>query len=145
MRIAIVVALTLALATGCSRKAKDAAPEGAARAFVEELELAREDPKATSRAMQWVDTPSKDALEAHAARAERVQGRRFTADEMIALGHVALAFRPASYVSEGDGDRRIVVVSAAGGSPSERVAVVREGEAWRVALGIEKPSEPNPL
>ncbi|MDB5218933.1 MAG: hypothetical protein JWO86_6860, partial [Myxococcaceae bacterium] len=41
-------ALTLlaALATGCSRAAPDATPEGAVRLFVEKMETGAEDPRA---------------------------------------------------------------------------------------------------
>jgi hypothetical protein len=127
-----VLALAL-LATDCSRAAPDATPEGAVRAWLDDMEGSLGDPKDAREAYGLLGPAARANLEERAARASQMQGRRTEPYELFAAGRFGLKFRPQSMKALVSGERAIVEVT---GDPRAlehaRVECVREGGGWRV-------------
>lgn len=129
--LAALLALVLALGS-CSRAAPDSTPEGAVRLWLEKMESAADDGRATKEAYQLLGPRARANLEERAHRASRGQGRRYEPHEMLAEGRFGLRFRPKTMKARVDGADAYVEVK--GDGPDERAMVrcAREGAAWRV-------------
>jgi len=128
----LVLALAL-IAAGCSRAAPDATPDGAVRAWLDDMEGSLGDPKEAREAYRLLGPAARSNLEERAERASQMQGRRTEPYELFAAGRFGLKFRPQSMKATVSGDRATVEVT---GDPRAlehaTVECVREGGGWRV-------------
>jgi hypothetical protein len=97
--VRISVVLLAAALAACTRAAPDATPEGAVRLWLDRMESATEDPRATRDAYALLGPAARANLEERAQRASRVQGRRVEPFEMLAEGRFGLKFRPKAMVT----------------------------------------------
>jgi hypothetical protein len=121
-------------ATGCTRPAPDATPEGAVRAWLDRME--DDDPRAIRDAYALLGPAAHANLEERAARASRLEGHRVEPWEMLAEGRFGLKFRPKGMVAKIEGERASVAVT--GDEPLTEHALVHCARvagptaAWRV-------------
>ena len=137
-RRGVVCALTLLLA--CSRALPDATPDGAVRAFLDDMDTASDDPSAMRRAYDRLGPAARANLAERARRTSQLQGRQVQPPDMLAAGLFGLAFRPKVMRPTVVGDRATVEVF--GEDPqSEHASVVcvREASAWHVEPGFPEP------
>jgi hypothetical protein len=132
--------LVLALVYGCSRPPPDATPEGAVRAFLDEMEAAEDDARETRRAYDLLGPMARANLEERARRTSRLQGRQVLAWDMLAAGRFGVAFRPKVMRSKVVGDRASVEVLGAD-PQNERATVVcvHEAAGWRIEPELPDP------
>jgi hypothetical protein len=117
----------------CSRPPPDATPEGAVRAFLDQMEAAEDDASGTRPAYDLLGPAARANLEERAHRTSRLQGRQVKPWDMLAAGRFGVAFRPKAMHSKVVGDRASVEVL--GDDPeTERatVACVHESTGWRI-------------
>jgi hypothetical protein len=128
-----VLALVLLLAAACSRGAPDATPDGAVRAWLDDMEGSLVDPKEARDAYRLLGPEARANLEERAARASQMQGRRTEPYELFAAGRFGLKFRPRLMKPNVSGDRATVEVT---GDPRAlehaSVECVHEAGGWRV-------------
>src|ERR1700733_5584200 len=127
-----VLALAL-VAAGCSRAAPDATPEGAVRAWLEDMEGSRGEPKGAREAYALLGPAARANLEERAARASQMQGRRTEPYELFAAGRFGLKFRPQAMKAAISGDH--ATVEGTGGRRAlehATVECVHEGGGGRV-------------
>jgi hypothetical protein len=108
-----VLGLALAGATACSHPPADSTPEGALRAFLEDMETATDDPRVMRRIYDRLGPGARANLEERARRTGQLQGRHVSAWEMLAAGRFGLAFRPKSMHASIVGDSASVEVLGA--------------------------------
>jgi hypothetical protein len=128
----MTTALFLAFATGCSRAAPDATPEGVVRLWLEKMESASDDGHAMKEAYVLLGPRARANLKERADRASRGQGRRFEPFEMLAEGRFGLRFRPKTMSTRIEGDDAWVAVKGDGPDEQATVKCTREGTAWRI-------------
>lgn len=130
----------LGLALGlsaCSRPPPDATPDGAVRLFLDEMDLAGDDPRAIRRAYDLLGPAARANLGERARRTSLGQGRQVQPWDMMAAGMFGLAFRTKAMRPNVVGDRATVEVF--GEDPQREhasVVCVREGGVWRVEPGF---------
>lgn len=137
---AFAVALLLASGSACSRPAPDSTPDGAVRLFLEDMEVAGDDPAALRRVYQLLGPAARANLGERARRTSGLQGRHVEPRDMIAAGFFGVAFRPNAMRSAIVGDRANVEVF--GEDPTTEhasVVCVREGSSWRIEPGFPEP------
>jgi hypothetical protein len=123
----------VALSVGCSHAAPNATPEGAVRAWIEHMEDSAGDPAEAKEAYALLGPRARQNLEARAARASQIEGRRAQPIEMLAEGRFGLKFRPKAMHATLTGADAVVDVT--GDDPAAehaRVLCTREGSAWHV-------------
>jgi hypothetical protein len=129
-------AVGLALVGACSRPAPDATPDGAVRAWLEQMEAAEDDPKEAREAFRLLGPAARANLAERAQRASQTEGQRTEPFELVAQGFFGLNFRPELDAKSTKvtivGDRGTVEVTGDRGAEHASVACVREGSAWRV-------------
>jgi hypothetical protein len=135
--VAIASSSLLALfATGCSRSAPDATPDGAVRVWLDRMEESDDDPRAIRDAYGLLGPAAHANLEERAARASRLEGHRVEPWEMLAEGRFGLKFRPKAMVAKIEGETASVFVT--GDEPLTEHALVHcarasgTSVAWRV-------------
>jgi hypothetical protein len=128
------------VASGCSRPPPDAAPEGAVRLFLDDMDIAEDEPVAMKRAYDLLGPAARANLAERARRTSQLQGRQVEPFDMLASGLFGLAFRPKVMRSTVVGDRATVEVYGED-SQTEHASVVcvREGPAWHVEPGFPEP------
>jgi hypothetical protein len=115
-------------------------PDGAVRAFLDDMEEAADDVLAERRAVALLGPAARANLSERARRTSSLQGRHVEPSEMIAAGLFGLAFRPQSMRVSIVGDRATVdVFGEDPRSEHASVACVREGPAWRIEPGFPDP------
>jgi hypothetical protein len=107
------LAWMLAQLLGCSHPPADATPEGAVRAFLDDMETATDDPQVMRRVYDRLGPAARANLVERARRTGQLQGRQVSAWEMLAAGRFGLAFRPKSMRASIVGDRATVEVLGA--------------------------------
>jgi hypothetical protein len=112
----------LAPLVGCSHPPPDATPEGAVRAFLDDMETATDDPRVMPRVYDRLGPVARANLEERARRTSQLQGRQVSAWEMLAAGRFGIAFRPKSMRASIVGDRATVEVLGANPA-TERASV----------------------
>jgi len=125
-------ALLVVGASGCSRAAPDATPEGVVRLWLERMESAAEDGRAMKEAYELLGPRARANLKDRADRASRGQGRRYEPHQMLAEGRFGLRFRPKAMTARIEGDDAWVEVKGDGPDQRATVKCTREGEAWRI-------------
>jgi hypothetical protein len=80
----LVAAATLASA--CSRPPADAAPEGAVRLFLDDMDVAADEPPAMKRAYDLLGPAARANLAERARRTSELQGRQVEPSDMLATG-----------------------------------------------------------
>lgn len=128
----VASALLVVGASGCSRSAPDATPEGVVRLWLEKMESAAEDGRAMKDAYALLGPRARANLKERADRASRGQGRRFEPHEMLAEGRFGLRFRPKAMSAKIEGDDAWVEVNGDGPDRRATVKCTREGAAWRI-------------
>jgi hypothetical protein len=131
----------VAVAVGCSHPAPNATPESAVRAWLEHMEDSSGDPLEAKEAYALLGPRARANLEARAARASQVEGRRAQPFEMLADGRFGLKFRPKAMHATVNGTDAVVDVT--GDDPRAeyaRVVCVKEGGGWRVELEVPEVS-----
>ena len=138
VRAAAAAALTaIALvACGCSHPPPDSTPDSAVRLFLDEMDLAGDDPKAIRRAYDLLGPVARANLAERARRTSALQGRQFEPWEMLADGLFGMAFRARVMRPNVVGDRATVEVVGEGAQEHASVVCVREGTAWHVEPGF---------
>ena len=140
MRAALLALLLVAAcAIGCARKPADATPEGALELFLQALDDTSHDPSANARAYALLDPASRESLRVRAARATSITGKALVADQMLAPVWSSPRFAIERMHAEIDGTGARAMVDVFGADPvmqHVRVPLVREGEAWRVEMGL---------
>jgi hypothetical protein len=111
LRASLGVALASTMA--CSHPAPDSTPEGAVRAFLEDMETATDDPRVMHRVYDRLGPVAHANLEERARRTGQLQGRHVSAWEMLAAGRFGLSFRPKSMHASIVGDSASVEVLGA--------------------------------
>jgi hypothetical protein len=120
-------------AAGCSRAAPDATPDGAVRAWLDDMEGSLGEPKEAREAYSLLGPAARANLEERAERASQMQGRRTEPYELFAAGRFGLKFRPQSMKATISGDRATVEVTGDRRALEHAtVQCVREGGGWRV-------------
>lgn len=120
------------MSTGCSRTPPDATPEGTVRLWIEKMESAPDDPRASREAYQLLGPHARANLKERAERASRGQGRRYEPYEMLAEGRFGLKFRPKAMTAQTQGDEAVVLVRGEGAEERAQVHCVREGASWHL-------------
>lgn len=135
IRARVLALMLMVMVSGCSRGAPDATPDGAVRLWIERMEDATTDTRASREAFELLSTPTKQNLEERAARDAPRLGRRLAAHEMLAEGRFGLRFRPKHFQTQIAGARATVIVQ---GEPGEEASVSlrREREGWRLELEL---------
>jgi hypothetical protein len=136
---AALVALGLALPSGCTHPPADATPEGALRLFLDDMDDG-DDPAAIRRAYDLLGPAARANLGGRARRTSRLQGRQVESWDMLASGLFGLAFRPKAMRAAVVGDRATVEVF--GEDPQSEhasVACVHEMGGWRIEPGLPEP------
>jgi hypothetical protein len=137
---ALATSLGFAFAAGCSRPPPDATPDGAVRIFLDDMEVASEDPKAMRSAYDLLGPEARANLQERARRTSQLLGRQAAAWEMMAAGRFGLAFRPKVMRPTVVGDRATVeVLGADPQNEHATVACTRESGGWRVEPGLPEP------
>jgi hypothetical protein len=91
------------------------------------------DPAEAREAFALLGPRARQNLDARAARASQVEGRRSQPYEMMAEGRFGLKFRPKTMHAAVDGDVATVEVTGDDpGSEHVRVSCVREPDGWHV-------------
>lgn len=132
--------LALALLLGCSRPPPEATPDGAVRLFLDDMDIAGDDPSAMRRAYDLLGPAARANLAERARRTSQLQGRHVEPPDMLAAGLFGLAFRPKAMRPTVMGDRATVEVF--GEDPHGEhasVVCVREGAGWHVEPGLPEP------
>lgn len=125
----------LVLALGCS-SGPDSTPDGAVRELVRLLGDDSYEPGAKERAFGLLDPRTRHELEGRARRASESMGRPMKAADLLVSGGTTFRFDVTKVqVVEERVDRAVVEVRGSGGEKS-RVRLVREGDGWRVVLGL---------
>jgi hypothetical protein len=136
----VALVAVIAVVAGCSRAPQDASPDGAVRAFLDDMEAASDDPRVMQHAYGFLGPATRANLQERARRTSRLQGRQVAPWEMLAAGRFGLAFRPKSMRSAVVGDRATVeVLGGASGSEHASVVCVRESAGWRIEPGLPEP------
>jgi hypothetical protein len=133
-------ALGFAVLVGCSRPPPEATPDGAVRLFLDDMDIAGDDPSAMRRAYDRLGPAARANLAERARHTSQLQGRHVEPPEMLAAGLFGLAFRPKVMRPTVVGDRATVEVF--GEDPQGEhasVVCVREGIAWHVEPGFPDP------
>jgi hypothetical protein len=128
------------LASGCSRPPPDAEPEGAVRLFLDDMDVAEDEPPAMKRAYDLLGPAARANLAERARRTSQLQGRQVEPSDMLATGLFGLAFRPKVMRKTVVGDRATVEVY--GEDPQTQhasVVCVKERAAWHVEPGFPEP------
>ncbi|HLK36926.1 MAG TPA: hypothetical protein VKU41_09275 [Polyangiaceae bacterium] len=124
----------------CSRPPPDATPDGALRAFLDEIDEAEDDPPSIRRAFDRLGPAARGNLAERARRTSRLQGRQVEPWEMLAAGLFGLSFRPKAMRSAVVGDRATVeVLGEDAHTEHASVVCVREGAHWRIEPGLPEP------
>jgi len=134
------VALAFALLVGCSRPPPESTPEGAVRLFLDDMDVAGDDPGAMRRAYELLGPAARANLAERARHTSQLQGRHVEPSDMLAAGLFGLAFRPKIMRPTKTGDRATVEVL--GEDPQREhasVVCVREGERWHVEPAFPEP------
>jgi hypothetical protein len=105
--------LALVGTVACSHPPPDSTPEGALRAFLEDMETATDDPRVMPRIYDRLGPSARANLEERARRTGQLQGRHVSAWEMLAAGRFGLTFRPKSIHASIVGDSATVEVLGA--------------------------------
>jgi hypothetical protein len=138
-----LAAVALGLLVACSHAAPNATPEGAVRAWLEHMEDSMGDPAEAREAYALLGPQARQNLEARAARASQVEGRRAQAFEMLAEGRFGLKFRPkAMHAAIAGDDATVDVTGDDPGTEHAKVVCVREAGGWHVEP--ELPAVPAP-
>ena len=124
----------VAVATGCSRSPPEATPDGVVRLWLEKMEASTSDPRAAREAFALLGPATRRNLEIRAARASRIQGRRFEPYEMLAEGRFGLRFRPKtmSVVGPVGEEAKVDVVGTDPAVERATVRCAREKGVWRI-------------
>jgi hypothetical protein len=133
-------ALGFALLLGCSRAPPEATPDGALRLFLDDMDVAGDDPSAIRRAYDLLGPAARANLAERARRTSQLQGRHVVPPDMLAAGLFGLAFRPKVMRPTVVGDRATVEVF--GEDPQREhasVVCVWEAARWRVEPGFPEP------
>ncbi len=139
------LAFVFAGVIGCSRHAKDATPEGAAAAFLEAVDASARDPSAVGRAFALLAEPARKALQARADHARRLGIGALPPEAMLAPTWSTARFTIDRFRPHVDGDGIHAVVDVYGIDEHTQHTVlnlVREGEAWRVAIDVPSMAAP---
>lgn len=141
--VAVLLLSIAAPSAGCAEEPSDATPIGALKLFLDAMERSAEDEGALEEAYRLLDAKARANLEARADEARALAaGKELAPWQMLAQGRFRLRFAPArrgGFREVTHGGRSTVTVR--GSSPEERaeVPMVKEGEAWRVALELPNP------
>ncbi len=133
VRALVLFALLLG-AVACSHPQPDATPDGALRAWMDDMESGGTDQ--AKAAYGLLGSATRKNLEERAERASQVQGRHVEPYEMLAQGRFGMRFRPKSMHATVEGD--VAHVEVTGDLPSEHATVqcTREKGKWRVELAL---------
>ncbi len=129
------IAVSMVLASGCSRRPADASPEGVVREWIERMQGVHGSPQAAKDAYELLSRQAKANLDQRARRASAATGRKMEPEQMIAPSRFSLRFVPRQTRARIAGDRAIV--EATGADPATEqasVPCVREDGVWRVDL-----------
>jgi hypothetical protein len=130
------VTLLLVLALHGCDGAPDSTPDGAVRELVRLLGDDSYEPGAKERAFGLLDPGTRRELGRRARRASEAIGRKMEAPDLIVSGGTTFRWDVTKVrVVEEKVDRAVVEVAGPAGETS-RVRLVREGDAWRVVLGL---------
>ena len=125
----------LALSAACSSN-PDSTPDGTVRELVRLLGDESYDPAAKDKALGLLDPRTRRELARRAKVASESVGRPMKAADMIVSGGTTFRFDISKVrVIEERVDRAVVEVQGPGREKS-RVRLVREGDGWRVVLGL---------
>jgi hypothetical protein len=130
----LAIALLTALAIACSRPPPDATPEGALRAWIEEMQSP--EPESAKAAYALLGASTHAQLEKRAERSSRIEGHRIAPYEVLAQGRFALRFRPAHFVTTTSGNTANVVVTGEEPTDTATIRCSKEGKVWRVELDL---------
>lgn len=134
-----LIAVAGSLVSGCSRRPKDATPEGTVEAFLEAVDTSAHDPSAIGRAYALLATPARDALKERAEHARRLGIGALGPEAMLAPTWSTARFTVDRLRARIDGDGVHATVDVYGIDEHTQhtvVMTVREGEAWRIALDV---------
>lgn len=121
----------------CSRTPPDATPEGAVRELIERMEQNDGAPERASAAYELLSETTRANLIERAKRASSATGRPIPPEQMLAPSRFVLLFRPQQIEARIEGDRAFVDVFGADPAVDRaRIPLVREGERWRIELGL---------
>jgi hypothetical protein len=135
-----IVLLAAAGVPGCSRPPPDASPDGAVRLFLDEMDVAGDDPRAIKRAYNLLGPLARANLTERARRTSQLQGRQVDPSDMLAEGFFGLAFRPKFMRYAKVGDRATVEVFGEDSQTQHAsVVCVLEGAGWHVEPGFPEP------
>jgi hypothetical protein len=126
----------------CSHPPPDATPEGAVRAFLDDMETAEDDPHVMHRVYDRLGPAARANLEERARRTGQLQGRQVQGWEMLAAGRFGLAFRPKSMRASIVGDRATVEVL--GADPASEHASVDCVYERREKVAPRSSDDPDP-
>jgi hypothetical protein len=135
-----ILLLAAVSAAGCSRSPPDATPDGALRLFLDEMDVAGDDPHAIKRAYNLLGPAARANLAERARRTSQLQGRQVDPSDMLAEGFFGLAFRPKLMHRTVVGDRATVEVFGEDSQTQHAsVVCVQEGASWHVEPGFPEP------
>jgi hypothetical protein len=130
----------------CSHPPPDATPEGAVRAFLEDMETASDDPRVMPGVYDRLGPGARANLAERARRTSQLQGRHVEAWEMLAAGRFGLPFRPKSlHATIVGGSATVEVLGADPASEHAAVTCVyerHEGQetgGWRIEPKLPDP------
>jgi hypothetical protein len=133
---AIALAALVALSASCSSAPSDDDPVGALTLFLEAMKKSDWDESAREDAYALLSPDARAALEGRAERANALSRREFAPWEMLAQGRFRLRFTPTDTEVRIDGDTAVVTVFGRREGERADVAMVREGDRWRVDLDL---------
>lgn len=137
--------VTLLGIAACGSAPSDETPSGALRLFLEAMARSDWDRDALRDAYELLSPDAREGLGERAELAGTLSGRDFEHWEMLAQGRFRLRFAPrqqGGMVERIEGDRAVVVVTGARDGDRAEVAMVKEGDAWRVDLQLPPMRQP---
>lgn len=146
MRAKLAACAALVAVAGCSSAPTDESPSGALTLFLEAMSRSEWDREALREAYGLLSPQAREGLEERAEMASTLSGRDFEPWDMLPQGRFRLRFAPRRHggmVERIEGDRAVVVVTGSRDGERAEVAMVREGDGWRVDLELPpvRPAE----
>ena len=133
--------IVLLVALGCAADPSELEPTEALSAFLAALERSTHAPDQRKLAYDWLSFESQRALEQRAVMSSALAGRPFEPWDMLVPGRVSFASHAVPRTklrAKVDGEHATVEIPLDPGQ-AEKIAMVREGGRWRVALAVAGP------
>jgi hypothetical protein len=132
-------AILLTVAMGCAADPSELAPTEALSAFLSALERSTHAPDQRKLAYDWLAFDSQRTLQQRARLSSSLAGRPFEPWDMLVPGRVSFAsenIAAARLRAHVEGEHATVELPFERTQEREKVAMVREGGRWRVALAL---------